>query len=287
MKKKILITGGAGFIFSNFIRNLLYKRNDFTIVNIDNLSSPHSFNNLYANKGNILHVGDVSDSSFVDSIFQIEKPDIVIHGAAQSRVDDSIASAVPFIKSNVLGTQVMVDAALKYDIDRFILISTDEVFGHLESEDDDPWVEGDITNPRNPYAASKMCSELVVKAAHVTHGLKYNITRSCNNLGPRQSIKNLIPKIIKCILNKEKMPIYGEGKQVREWIHVFDNCAAIMTILENGAMNETYNISTNWEISNIELFIKICDILGGGHDLVKFIPDPRPGHDFRYSIDGR
>jgi dTDP-glucose 4,6-dehydratase len=285
IKTKMLITGGAGFIFSNFIRHILYKRKDYEIVSIDSLINSHSMHNIYANKGHTCHVGDISDEHFINRIFEITRPDIVINGAAQSFVDASIQSAVPFIKSNVLGTQVIVDACLKYKVDRLIQISTDEVFGQLNNDSEPSWTEESTPNPRNPYSASKYSSELVVKAAHVTHGLNYNITRSCNNIGPRQSTRNLIPKIIKNILNNEKVPIYGQGMQTREWIHCFDKSTAIETILDKAPPNEIYNISTGWEISNVEMFNKICNIMGKGHNLLKFIKDPRPGHDFRYSID--
>lgn len=285
-KKKLLITGSAGFIFANFIRHLIYNKNKYDIVSIDKISSPYSLHNVYANKGHTFYVGDISDAHFIDIIFQLEKPDIVINGAAESRVDDSIYNAQPFVQSNVMGTQVLIDACLKHGVDRFFQISTDEVLGQLDNEHDEAWNEESETQPRNPYAATKTCAELLVQAASITHGLKYNITRACNNFGPRQSVKNLIPKIIKSILNNEKMPIFGHGRELREWMYVIDKCEAIKTIIEKAPPNEIYNISTNWELSNLELFNKICNIMGKGHDLLTFIEDPRGGgHDFRYSID--
>jgi dTDP-glucose 4,6-dehydratase len=239
---------------------------------------------VYANRGHKFHIGDVADAHFIDTIFQIERPDIVIHGAAESHVDDSISSANPFIMSNVLGTQVMVDASVKYDVEKFIYVSTDEVYGQLASEGDEPWTESSALAPRNPYSASKAAGELIVEAANATHGLQYNTTRSCNNYGPRQSTKNLIPKIIRNILRKEKIPIYGQGQQLREWIHVADNCRAVLSIMRNAPSNEAYNISAGYETSNLELVNEICNIMGTGHDLISFVED-RKGHDFRYAME--
>lgn len=284
-KKTILVTGSAGFIFSNFVRHLLYNNNEYRIVSIDKIATQNSLHNIYANKGHNFYIGDIIDKHFLDIVFQLEKPDIIVHGAAESHVDISIQGAIPFVKSNVLGTQTLIDVALKYNIKKFVYISTDEVYGQLSTTYDIPWTEMDPPNPRNPYSSSKLCGELLVKAAHTTHGLQYLITRSCNNIGPRQATRNLVPKIINNIINNEKVPIYGEGKQIREWIHVFDNCAAIAHIIKNAPVNNTYNISTGWELTNIDMFISICDTLGKGYDLAKFIPDPRPGHDFRYSIN--
>lgn len=163
--------------------------------------------------------------------------------------------------------------------------NTDEVYGQLENESDPSWTESSPLNPRNPYAASKAAGELLVKAAHESHGLIYNITRTSNNYGPRQTPNKLIPKVIKCIINNEKIPVFGEGKQIRDWTHVFDNCSAIINILKNGNSNEIYNISANQEFSNIEVIQNICNVIGSGYNLIEHIEDPRKGHDFRYSID--
>lgn len=283
-KKKVLVTGSCGFIFSNFARLAVRYSTDYTFVSIDKVATSHSLNNIYVHNRHKFHLADVVDAHIVDKIFELERPDIVIHGAAESHVDDSIASANPFIMSNVLGTQVIVDACVKYDVEKLIYISTDEVYGQLD-KNDEAWTEKSTINPRNPYSASKMAGELIVRAGSETHGIQYNITRSCNNYGPRQSIKNLIPKTIKHIFEEKKIPIYGQGEQIREWIHVGDNCKAIFKILENGKNKETYNISAGCELSNIEMVQNICNIIGAGHNLISFIPDPRPGHDFRYSIN--
>lgn len=206
---------------------------------------------------------------------------VVVHN---THVDDSIKLAPSFVNNNVLGTQVLIDASVRHGVERFIYISTDEVYGQLKNEDN-PWTEESPLNPRNPYSASKAAGEMLVKAAHETHGLKYNITRCCNNFGPKQSSKNLIPKVIKCILNKKPIPIYGQGLQCREWIHVADNCRAILQILKSDQPNQVYNITANYEISNLEMVHTICNLMESGHDLISFINDPRPGHDFRYAMD--
>jgi dTDP-glucose 4,6-dehydratase len=283
-KKTVLCTGSCGFIFTNFLRIAVTKnKEDYKWASIDKLVPKHSIKNIYANRSHDFYIGDISDSHFINRVFDIVKPDIIVHGAANTHVDDSIKSAPSFIKNNVLGTQVLIDASVRYGVERFIYISTDEVYGQLK-DGDPPWTEDSLISPRNPYSASKAAGEMLVKAAYETHGLDYNITRSCNNFGPKQSSKNLIPKVIKCILNKKPIPIYGQGLQCREWIHVADNCQAILQILKNGQPNQTYNITANYEISNLEMVHTICNLMEYGHDLISFIDDPRPGHDFRYSI---
>lgn len=285
-KKKLLITGNCGFIFGNFVRWLLSPQNpnkqNYEVIGIDRVSG--NVNNLYANKAHTFYPADIRDQHVMDKIFQFEQPDFVIHGAAESHVDFSLTCPNDFITSNVLGTQVIINCCLKNKVKKLVFISTDEVYGQLISESDPPWKENDPLNPRNPYSASKASGELLVQAAHQSHGLIYNITRSSNNYGMRQTPNKLIPKVIKCILKEEKIPVYGQGLQIRDWLHVFDNCAAILSVLETGKPNETYNISSNQELSNIELIQKICNIMGKGHSLIEFVKD-RPGHDFRYAMD--
>ncbi len=282
--KKILVTGSAGFIFSNFIRKAIYNKYPYSFISIDKVSG--STNSLYSNKNHTFHIADIRDQHIIDKIFEFEKPDAVIHAAAESHVDFSLTRPNDFITSNVLGTQVIINACIKHTVEKLVYISTDEVYGHLTSDTDAGWTEESPLNPRNPYAASKAAGELLVRAAHQSHGLNYNITRSSNNYGPWQTTDKFIPKVIKCISNEEKIPVYGQGLQIRDWTHVFDNCSAIMSILEKGQANETYNISANQEVSNIEMVQKICNIMNKGHNLINhIIPDPRPGHDFRYSID--
>jgi dTDP-glucose 4,6-dehydratase len=227
-------------------------------------------------------MGDIADKVFVDNVFMIEKPDIIIHGAAESFVDDSIKSAGPFIHSNVVGTQVMVDMALKHGVEKFIYVSTDEVYGQLAIEDQS-WTEDARVSPRNPYSASKAAGELIVQAAGETHLLPYIITRCCNNYGPSQPPRNLVPKAISSILQGKDVPIHGSGKQVREWIYVDDHCSALETILEKGVVKEIYNIGSGSELSNLEM----VELIGKTLDKkpkIAFVKD-RPGHDFRYSLD--
>jgi dTDP-glucose 4,6-dehydratase len=283
-KKKILVTGSGGFIFGNFIRQAFHTKQSYTIVSIDRVRDDQARQNIYINRDHSFHIADITDPHIINIIFQSERPDIVVHGAAHTFVDYSIDNALPFVSSNVFGTQVIIDACLKWNVERLIYIGTDEYYGHLTSENDPPWTEEAPPNPRNPYSVSKTAGELLVKAAHETHGLTYNITRSCNNYGPWQTTEKLLPKIIKNILNNQPVPIYGQGLQIRDWMHVFDNCAAIFKIINEGKDNEIYNIAANQEYSNIEVFQSVCNELGKGYDLIKFVED-RPGHDFRYSID--
>ena len=280
---KVLITGTCGFILGNFIRKAIYEKQPYSFVSIDKVSG--NANALYSHKNHVFHVADIRDQHIIDKIFQFERPNIVIHGAAESFVDASLTDPNAFVTSNVLGTQVIINACVRHNVKRLIYISTDEVYGHLTSESDPPWNEEAPLNPRNPYSASKAAGELMVKAAHQSFGLIYNITRSSNNYGPRQTSEKLIPRAIKCILQGEKIPIYGQGLQIRDWTHVFDNCSALLTVLNQGKPNETYNISANQELTNIEVIQKICNAMGQGHDLISFVEDPRKGHDFRYSVD--
>lgn len=282
-RKKVLITGSCGFIFGNFLRRAIYEKQPYSFVSIDRVNG--NPNALYQNKNHTFHVGDIRDQHVMDVIFQFEQPQIVIHAAAETFVDYSLKDPNSFITSNVLGTQTVINCCVKYGVERLIYISTDEVYGQLTSESDTSWKETDPLDPRNPYSASKAAGELLVKAAHQSHGLIYNITRSSNNYGPRQTPEKLIPKAIKCVMHEQKIPIYGRGLQIRDWTHVFDNCAGIITVLNQGQPNEVYNISANQEFPNIEVIQKICNAMGKGHNLISFIEDPRKGHDFRYSID--
>lgn len=289
-RKKILITGSCGFILGNFVRKLSYlsskdpEKYPYSIVSVDRVNA-NAANSMYYNKSHIFHVADIRDQHIMDTIFQFEKPDIVIHGAAETFVDASLADPNSFVTSNVLGTQVLLNSSIKNEVEKFIYISTDEVYGQLTHESDAPWTEDAELDPRNPYSATKAAGELLVKAAFQSYGLIYNITRSSNNYGPRQTPEKLIPKAIKCILNDEKIPLYGKGLQIRDWTHVFDNCSALMAILQKGKDNEIYNISAKQEFPNIEVIQEVCNAMKKGHNLISFIEDPRKGHDFRYAVD--
>ena len=289
-KKKILITGTAGFILGNFVRKIIYlsgkdsEKYPYTIVSIDKVNN-NAANSIYYNKDHTFYIADIRDQHIINTIFQFERPDIIIHGAAETHVDNSLSDPNSFVTSNILGTQILLNCSVKYGVEKFIYISTDEVYGQLTNESDLPWKEDAELNPRNPYSATKASGELLVKAAAESFGLIYNITRSSNNYGPRQTPEKLIPKAIKCILNNEKIPIYGKGLQIRDWTHVYDNCSALMTILQKGKNNEIYNISAHQEFPNIEVIQEVCNSLKRGHDLISFIEDPRKSHDFRYAVD--
>jgi dTDP-glucose 4,6-dehydratase len=282
MKPTILITGTCGFIFSNFVKHMIDKYPQYRFVGIDKIVAPYNFQNIYKHKRFTFYMGDITDNHFIDNVFKLEEPDIVIHGAAESFVGSSLISPQIFAVSNILGTQVMIDASLKYKVERFIYISTDEIMGQL-GFDDKPWTEDAPIKPRNPYSATKACGELLVYAASETHGLKYNITRSSNNYGPSQNKRNLVPVCITSILNKQQIPIHGQGKEKREWIYVLDNCSAIMTIVEKSPPNEIYNVGSGFECSNLEMANRIGKELGVEPEV--YFVNERPTNDNRYFID--
>lgn len=278
---KILVTGSCGFIFSNFVIYALQKT-DWDIVSIDKLTYAGSLLNVPQVKRHKLYIGDICDQHFVNKIFEIEKPDIVIHGAAESHVDNSITNAEVFIKTNVLGTYNMLEAARKVHTPRkFINTSTDEIYGSVEVGSS---TENAKLEPRSPYSSSKASADLLGQSYFITYGLPVITTRCSNNYGPRQHIEKFIPKIITNIMLNKKIPLYGDGKNKREWIYVLDNYGAIMTIIEKGSPGEIYNISSGYEKENKEIINDICKIMGRGKDLVEMVSD-RLGHDRRYSVN--
>jgi dTDP-glucose 4,6-dehydratase len=283
MTKTILITGSAGFIFSNFIRKVFDERLPYKFVSVDKVIAQYNLKNIFKHTNHAFYMGDIADEVFMNNVFNLERPDIIIHGAAESFVDDAIKSAQPFVHSNIMGTQVMIDLSLKYGVERFVYISTDEVYGQLKVGDKS-WTETSQLKPRNPYSASKACGEMLVIAANQTHGLNYNITRCCNNYGPRQPPRNLVPRVITSILNNKLIPIHGEGKQIREWIYVEDHCSAIIKIVELAPPNEIYNVGSGVEWTNLEMVSHISRRLKIKDTKINFIKD-RAGHDFRYSVD--
>lgn len=262
--KKVLITGSGGFIFSNFIRKAIYEKQPYRFISLDKVTKSTVLNNIYVNQDHPFYFGDISDTHFMNVLFEYERPNIVIHGAAETDTDQF------FITSNVLGTQTLIDCCLKWGVERLIYISDDKVYGQLE-ESQTPWLETSSLNPRDTYAASKAAGELLVRAAHHTHNLVYNILRLSNVFGPRQPAGNLIPKVIKHIINNEKIPLLGDGLQNRDWSHVYDICAAILMVLNTAPHNESYNISAGQECSNLELVQKICNAMNRGHDLISFV----------------
>lgn len=281
---KIMLTGTAGFIFSNFVRKMKFEKRPYEFVSIDKMVNSPIKANIYVNDSHKFYLGDIADEHFVNRVFEYHRPDIVINGAAESHVDNSLKNPNVFIHSNVHGTQVLLNASVKYGVKKFVQISTDETLGHLTSENDMLLTEDAPLNPRNPYSASKASAELLTKAMGSSFGLNYCITRSSNNYGPRQTRDKFIPKVIHCIMNNEKIPLYGDGKNIRDWLYVEDNCNAIMKVAEDGKPGEIYNISANQEYSNIEVIYEICKVMGKGMDLIAHVTD-RAGHDFRYGID--
>lgn len=287
---KLCLTGSAGFICSNMIRNILYDKPSgfFTkndkITSIDKVSF-NSIHSLYWNKNHSFHIADILDAHCLDVIFQLEKPNLVIHFAAETAVDASIANPSLYVSNNVLGTQNIINACVKHKVKKLVLCSTDEIMGQLTDINQPGWTETDFPNPRNPYSASKLAAEFLVQAAYHTYNLEYNIVRSSNNYGARQQPTKLIPKVIKCILNNQKIPLFGKGQQIRDWTYVNDNCQGIIDVIQKGKSNEIYNISSNCELTNLDMVKKICGIMKKSEDLIEFIPDPRFSHDWRYSLN--
>jgi len=278
---KLLVTGGLGFIGSNFILYLLKNHNEYEIVNLDAEfygSNPVNLSELSSSNKYQYVNGNICNFQLVDKL--ILDCDAVINFAAESFVDRSIANAKPFLESNIDGVFTLLECVKKHK-KKFLQISTDEVFGSLEK---DSATEKFPFNPSSPYAATKASAEMLVNSYYVTHGCYTIITRCTNNYGPHQFPEKLIPKIILLAEKNKKIPIYGSGKNLRDWLFVNDHCEAIHLILKNGKSGQSYNISSNNEIDNITIVKKILSILGKSDDLIEFVED-RPGHDFRYSMN--
>ena len=280
---KILITGGAGFIGSNFVRYMLDKYDDYQIVNLDSLTYCGNLENLSEIEDNPNYTfckGDITDKELVFKI--TSDVDYIINFAAESHVDRSIEDPEIFIKSNVLGTQVLLDAAKEYGVKKYLQVSTDEVYGSLGKtgyfREDTPLA------PNSPYSASKASADLMVRAYNETFDLPVNITRCSNNYGPYQFPEKLIPLMISNALEDKPLPVYGDGLNIRDWLHVYDHCSAIDLVLHNGKIGEIYNIGGNNEKKNIEIVKLILQNLDKPESLIKFVKD-RLGHDKRYAID--
>src|SRR5882762_6495774 len=282
---KLFITGGAGFIGSSFIRLVLDELPDCEITNFDALTYAGNLDNLSGlDQGQHRFIkGDIADPNAVlDAL--TEGTDAVINFAAESHVDRSIASADEFIKTNVLGTQVLLDCARERGVGRFVQISTDEVMGSLPESDQGYFREDSPFEPNSPYAASKAAAEHLVRAAHHTFGLDTVITRCGNNYGPRQFPEKFLPLLLLNAMNDESIPVYGDGLNVRDWIFVEDHCRAILRVLESGRAGAVYNIGARNQRRNLNVAEDILDTLGKPHSLIRFVKD-RPGHDRRYAID--
>lgn len=282
---KVLVTGGAGFIGSNFVRYMVKKYPEYQIVNLDLLTYAGNLENLkeVENKPNYKFVkGDIADHEFINEFFAEEKFDYVINFAAESHVDRSITDPGIFVRTNVQGTQVLLDAAKNIGVKKYLQVSTDEVYGTLGETG--YFTEETPLAPNSPYSASKAGADLLVRAYHETYGMPVNITRCSNNYGPFHFPEKLIPLMIINALHDKDLPVYGDGLNVRDWLYVEDHCEAIDTVLHKGVVGEVYNIGGNNEHTNIEIVKTILKHLGKPESLIKFVKD-RPGHDRRYAID--
>ncbi len=280
-----LITGGVGFIGSNFVRYFLKKCSDCSIINLDKLAYAGNLENLKTIENNESYTfvkGSICNRELLDYVFSKYQIDYVINFAAESHVDRSILGPDIFVETNVRGTQTLLDVARNYNVKKFIQISTDEVYGELGETG--YFTEETPLAPNSPYSASKASADMLCRAYFRTYALPVVITRCSNNYGPYQFPEKLIPLMIYKTSNNEKLPVYGDGTNVRDWIHVADHCRAIDTVLRKGKAGEVYNIGGDSERQNIEIVRLIIDGLGKSEDLIQFVKD-RPGHDKRYAMD--
>ena len=288
MDKKILVTGGAGFIGGNFVHYMVNKYPNYMIVNLDALTYAGNLETCQPveGKSNYKFVkGDIADREFIFDLFEKEKFDIVVNFAAESHVDRSVTDPEIFIKTNVLGTQVLMDAARTFGVERYHQVSTDEVYGDLPLDRPDLFfTEETPLHTSSPYSASKASADLLVFAYHRTFGLPITISRCSNNYGPYHFPEKLIPLMISRALNDEQLPVYGNGENVRDWLHVYDHCAAIDLILHQGRVGEVYNVGGHNERTNLEVVKTILKALNKPESLITYVKD-RPGHDLRYAID--
>jgi dTDP-glucose 4,6-dehydratase len=281
---KILVTGGAGFIGSNFVR-LLLLGSDHAVVNVDALTYAGNLENLKdveKHPRNTFVKADIADAAAMAAVFAQHRPDVVVHFAAESHVDRSVLDATAFVRTNVIGTQVLLDQSRAHKVQRFVHVSTDEVYGSLGA-----WgffTEETPIQPNSPYSASKAGSDLMVRAAIHTHHMDCVITRCSNNYGPWQFPEKLIPLMIANALEGKPLPVYGDGKNVRDWIHVLDHCQGIKRAMESGKAGEVYNFGGDAERENIFVVKEILRLVGKGEDLIRYVKD-RPGHDRRYAMD--
>ncbi|MBN1518248.1 dTDP-glucose 4,6-dehydratase [Candidatus Sumerlaeota bacterium] len=281
----VLITGGAGFIGSNFVRMMLDERPGARMVNYDALTyagNLESISDLEQNPNYTFVKGDICDGELLRQTLQAHAVDTIIHFAAESHVDRSILSAAEFVRTNVLGTQCLLEAAMQCGVKRFVMISTDEVYGSLGP--DGAFTEETPLAPNSPYSASKAGGDLLCRSYFHTYGFPVIITRCSNNYGPYQFPEKLIPLMIIKAMSGEKLPVYGDGMNVRDWIHVSDHCRAVLAATERGRPGETYNIGGRNEWPNIGIVKELLKILSQPESLISFVKD-RPGHDRRYAID--
>ncbi len=284
----IIVTGGAGFIGSNFVYHMLEKYSDYKIVCVDCLTYAGNLSTLEGaleNPNFKFYKTNICDREEIYKIFEDEKPNIVVNFAAESHVDRSIDNPEVFLKTNILGTQVLMDACRKYGIDRYHQVSTDEVYGDLPLDRPDLFfTEETPIHTSSPYSSSKAGADLLVLAYHRTYGLPVTISRCSNNYGPYHFPEKLIPLMIANALNEKPLPVYGKGENVRDWLYVKDHCKAIDLIIHKGRVGEVYNVGGHNEMANIDIVKLICQKLGKSEDLITYVAD-RKGHDMRYAID--
>lgn len=284
----LLITGGAGFIGSNFISYIMGAHPDYRVVCVDKLTYAGSMDNLasVSDRENFqFYKVDICDRENIFKVFEVEKPHIVVNFAAESHVDRSIENPEVFLDTNIKGTAVLMDACIKYGVRRFHQISTDEVYGDLPVDRPELlFTEETPLRTSSPYSSSKAAADLLVMAYHRTYGLPVTISRCSNNYGPRQFPEKLIPLMVFNALENKPLPVYGQGINVRDWIHVDDHCRAVDMIIHHGRDGEIYNVGGSNEVANIDIVKLICRTLGKPESLITFVPD-RKGHDLRYAID--
>lgn len=286
MIERILVTGGAGFIGSNFVHFIREQRPQWSMINVDALTYSGNLENLQSLDTDSHHRfvhANICDPKTMREL--MDECDAVVHFAAESHVDRSIHDSTPFVTTNVLGTQTLLDAAMASGIKRFLHVSTDEVYGSLPLDQPDLSFHEELPlKPNSPYSASKAGSDLMVRAYAKSHGLDAVMTRCSNNFGPYQFPEKVIPLFVTNLIEGQKVPLYGDGKNVRDWLHVLDHCEALLTVLEKGKAGETYNIGGDNERSNLELTYSILEAMGHGEEMIEFVKD-RPGHDRRYAVD--
>lgn len=280
--KKILVTGGAGFIGSNFIRHILSKYPDYSVTNLDKLTYCGNLENLKdiaKNKNYKFVKGDIVDPKVVNTL--VKGADVVLNFAAETHVDRSIKDPAMFLRTNVFGTHALLEAAKTHSTELFIQISTDEVYGSIS---EGAFTESSPIAPNSPYSAAKAGGDLLARSYFITHGLPVIITRSSNNFGPYQYPEKVIPLFVTNLLEDKKVPVYADGSNVRDWLFVIDNCEAIDAVMHKGKAGEVYNIGGGNEITNMELTKTLLRLLGKGEEHIEFVKD-RPGHDKRYALD--
>ncbi|HVH31736.1 MAG TPA: dTDP-glucose 4,6-dehydratase [bacterium] len=292
MVRTVVVTGGCGFIGSHFVR-LLLRRPGWRVINFDNLTYAGNLASLQDVEGHPAYVfvrGDIADADAIDRIMKTYAPWAVVNFAAESHVDRSILDATPFLRTNILGVQTLLDAVGRHQVERYVQVSTDEVYG--DAEEMAPFDEGAPLRPSSPYAASKAAADLLCLAYRRTHAAPVVIARSANNYGPFQFPEKLLPLMIRNALARDPLPIYGDGAQVRDWLHVEDNCAALLQVLERGQVGRVYNVATGEYRTNLEVVRAACRAVAAEtavpaselEGLIRFVAD-RPGHDRRYAVD--